>query len=68
MNPPMLPAMALHRGQPSEVPSYRVRGRLIYTLTSLGEKSYFNPSVFNLLAVDFFLPYEVEGTTEAKPQ
>lgn len=30
------------------------RGRLSYTLISLGEKSYFNPSVFNLLAVDFF--------------
>lgn len=41
---------------------------LVTHFPSLGEKEYFNPSVFDLLAVDFFLPYEVEGTIEVKPQ
>lgn len=48
--------------------SYRVSACLSYTLSEFGEKEYFSPSVFNLLAVDFFLPYEVEGTIEVKPQ
>lgn len=41
---------------------------LVTHFPCLGEKKYFNPSVFNLLAVDFFLPCEVEGTIEVKPQ
>lgn len=41
---------------------------LVTHFPSLGEKEYFNPNLFNLLAVDFFLPYEVEGTIEVKPQ
>lgn len=62
-------AAAVHGGWPSLFPCLTEWSAcLSYTLSELGEKEYFNPSVFNLLAVDFFLPYEVEGTIEVKPQ